>query len=271
MDVPSFGVCILSHGSSIDTVELLEELFQKHDVPHVVVVENGGNPLDVERFNEFARRYPKLTVVESPNLGYSSGNNLGLRTLMNMGCEWGIVFNPDVRLTGNQSIVDWISTSVAVGCTVSGPLIYDAPNRVVNPLDVLSPLNAVVPTPPKRNAQIHATTGCALALKLGPFFDLGGFDEGFFLYREEQALGHKLDANHQQWYYYQDFEVYHHHRRKVESLRSWMDHRKWEFQSTLRIFQVYQKRDRLSIWSYQVLFLAKSALYLLMLPFFARR
>jgi GT2 family glycosyltransferase len=271
MDVPSFGVCILSHGSSIDTVELLEELFLEHEVPHAVVVENGANPLDVERFEELALRHPKLTVIESPNLGYSSGNNLGLRTLMNKGCEWGVVFNPDVRPTGDQKIADWIKASVAAGCTVSGPMIYDASNRVVNPLDVLSPFNAVVPMPTKRKSRIHATTGCALALNLGAFFDLGGFDEGFFLYREEQALGYKLEANHQQWFYYQDFEVYHHHRRKVESLRSWLAHRKWEFQSTLRIFAVYQKRSRLGIWSYQVLFVTKSALYLLMLPFFARR
>lgn len=271
MDVPSFGVSILSHGSPTDTVELLEELFQKHEVPHAVVVENGGNPLDVKRFKKLARRYPQLTVVESPNLGYSSGNNLGLRTLKEKGCEWGVVFNPDVRPTGNQRIADWISASKAARCTVSGPLIYDSDNRVVNPLEVLSPFNAVVPMPTKRNGQIHATTGCALALNLDAFFDLGGFDEGFFLYREEQALGHKLEANHQQWHYYQDFEVCHRHRRKVESFRSWLSHRKWEYRSTLRIFEIYQKRDRVSIWSYQALFIVKSVLYLLMLPFFTRR
>jgi GT2 family glycosyltransferase len=188
-----------------------------------------------------------------------------------MHCSWGIVLNPDVSIPSSVRLREWIQAAESDGVVVSGPQILDKNGKVTQPLMVLSPWNAVLRSSTPILGHIHATTGCAIAIQLKPFFSWGGFDERLFLYREEQALGHTLEQHGLNWGYHPTFCVVHDHQRKVSSYSNWLKHRIWEYQSTLHIFSSYQKRTILDLCWYRVLFGIKSTIYALLLPLIARK
>lgn len=272
MSAPKFGVCILSHRMSRAAGDLARRILSDQDPVAVVIVENGEQRADRAYLDSFANEIEDVRVLFCSNRGYAHGNNLGLNYLMSeYGCQWAVVLNPDVSIPQGVKLSLWIQAAGEDGVAVSGPQILDDRGRVTPPLAVLSPWNAVIPSPNTPRVPIHATTGCALAIHLQAFFSCGGFDEELFLYREEQALGHTLERYGLKWGYHPDFTIVHHHQRKVSSYSSWLKHRIWEYQSTVHVFMSHQRRGFVDLWFYRILFGIKSAIYVLFLPFFARR
>lgn len=168
--------------------DLARRILRDQDPVAVVIVENGEQTTDREYLASFANEIEAVRVLFCSNRGYAHGNNLGLKHLMSEdGCRWAVVLNPDVSIPQGVQLSSWIQAADNDGVAVSGPQILDDRGRVTPPLALLSPWNAVIPSPNTPGVRIHATTGCALAIHLQSFFACGGFDEGLFLYREEQA------------------------------------------------------------------------------------
>lgn len=278
MDDLRFGICVLSHRTAREAASLALELDVRFQPLAIAVIENGGCVEDEQLLrNAFAER-PSIWLQTCSNRGYAHGNNLGLRLLQEKGCRYAFVFNPDVGIPPTTDLVSWVARAAALNAAVSGPQILTVDQRVTEPLPEMTPWNSVMPAwliPNHGNdssrTKVHATTGCALLLDLEVVLNLGGFDEHLFLYREEQALGHKLAQNGMAWMYLPEWTVEHRHQRKVGSYRTWWRHRTWEHTSTVYVFTKYQLRSWIGIASYTIMFAAKTVLYALLLPFFARR
>jgi GT2 family glycosyltransferase len=278
MDDLQFGICILSHRTAREAANLALELDVRFQPSAIAVIENGGCVEDEQLLrNAFVER-PGIWVQTCSNQGYAHGNNVGLRLLQEKGCRYAFVFNPDVWIPPTTDLVSWVARAAALNAAVSGPQILTVDQRVTEPLPEMTPWNSVMPAwliPKHGNdssrTNVHATTGCALLLDLKVVLNLGGFDEHLFLYREEQALGHKLAQNGMAWMYLPEWTVEHRHQRKVGSYRTWWRHRTWEHSSTVYVFTKYQRRSWIGIASYTVMFAVKTVLYALLLPFFVRR
>jgi GT2 family glycosyltransferase len=86
---------VLSWNGREDTLRCLESLTQA-SAPGglgIVCVDNGSADGSVEAVRE---RFPSVTVIENgANLGYSGGNNVGIRHALAAGAEWVVLVNND--------------------------------------------------------------------------------------------------------------------------------------------------------------------------------
>lgn len=100
-NVPRCGVVILNYNSHDLTVALASTLAGYNSVSDVCVVDNCSNDDFDDDFRDSKIHYIKNTE----NTGYSAGNNVGLRYLVNeCNCEFVFIANPDVTFENNSII-----------------------------------------------------------------------------------------------------------------------------------------------------------------------
>ena len=88
-----WAVVVLNWNGREDTLRCLGSI--PSDVL-TVVPDNGSTDGSVEAFRE---RFPEARVVENgANLGYSGGNNAGIRAALEAGAEWVVLLNNDATL-----------------------------------------------------------------------------------------------------------------------------------------------------------------------------
>ena len=94
---------VLSWNGREDTLNCLESLERvaREDLA-IVCVDNASGDGSAQAVRE---RFPAVTLIEAPtNLGYSAGNNLGLRHAMAAGARWMMLVNNDA--TVDEGVID---------------------------------------------------------------------------------------------------------------------------------------------------------------------
>ncbi|MDW8328014.1 MAG: glycosyltransferase family 2 protein [Anaerolineales bacterium] len=157
--------------------------------------------------------FPSVRLIASEvNLGYSRGNNLGLERARG---EYLLVLNPDTEIVGDTlaRMCAYMDAHPQVG--VLGPqLVYadSMPQSTrrrfptlltaffestwLQPLAPRSVLDHYYARdlPADRPAEVDWIVGAALLLRREAYQQVGGFDEGFFMYSEELDLCRRMKA-----------------------------------------------------------------------------
>lgn len=148
--------------------------------------------------------FPRLRLIASPdNLGYSRGNNLGLRAARG---RYLFVLNPDTELAPGalDALAGYMDAHTDIG--VLGPgLVYadGTPQSTRRRFPTLLTgffestwLQGLAPRglldryyardlPPDEPAEVDWLVGAALLVRRAAYQQVGGLDEGFFMYSEE--------------------------------------------------------------------------------------
>jgi N-acetylglucosaminyl-diphospho-decaprenol L-rhamnosyltransferase len=197
-------VVIVSYHSADVLPDCLRSL--PSDIEIIVVSQDGGN--DTEAVTH--RERPDATLIASGrNRGFGAGCNLGAA---NASGDTVIFLNPDTRVLGD-CLARLAETSRANGGTLTGPRIVDDTGRDVtrarhwsspwtDVVDLLVPIS-VQPRRWRRDipadcavyrdgGTVPYVQGACMAIGRARFLELGGFDEAFFLYGEEEYLARRL-------------------------------------------------------------------------------
>jgi GT2 family glycosyltransferase len=96
----TWHVIVLSWNGRQDTLRCLESLSSlDHPGVQVICVDNGSTDGSAEAVRE---RHPEVTLIEAGNnLGYSGGNNLGLRHALEAGADWMVLVNNDATVASD--------------------------------------------------------------------------------------------------------------------------------------------------------------------------
>ena len=88
------GVVILNYNSHDLTIRLAEKVAEMTTVNAICVVDNNSKDNFEDVFS-----HPKIHYIKNnKNSGYSAGNNVGLRYLIEKkGCDYVFIANPDVQ------------------------------------------------------------------------------------------------------------------------------------------------------------------------------
>ncbi|HTZ85653.1 MAG TPA: glycosyltransferase family 2 protein [Solirubrobacteraceae bacterium] len=91
---------VLSWNGREDTLRCLESLTQvAHEGLRIVCVDNGSVDGSPEAVSE---RFPEVELIEAgANLGYSGGNNLGIRWALEQGASWIVLVNNDATVAAD--------------------------------------------------------------------------------------------------------------------------------------------------------------------------
>jgi N-acetylglucosaminyl-diphospho-decaprenol L-rhamnosyltransferase len=175
----------------------------------IVVVDHGDEPLNATW--EYGPGSGISIVRPAANSGYGSGCNAGA-----LGCtrEFLLFLNNDVALLEGSVDVLVNALHENVQATVAAPLLVDETGRSLPsvhrlpspwrllmenvPVGRLFPFvrglegNNSVRQPGPRRCEVEAVLGAAFLVRRTEFEEVGGFDEGFFHYVEEDDLFRRM-------------------------------------------------------------------------------
>lgn len=194
--MPQVMVLILNWNGLDETLACLASLRQI-DYPdcRIVVVDNGsdnGSPTIIRE------RFPAVRVVENgENLGFTGGNNVGLRYALERDTDFVLLLNNDTEVAPDflSRLVEAARVDTSVG--IVGPTVYyhEQPERIWSAggaIDWRRGETTMMGLNERDTGQlgleprpVDFVTGCALLVKREVVERIGLLDERFFAYYEE--------------------------------------------------------------------------------------
>jgi N-acetylglucosaminyl-diphospho-decaprenol L-rhamnosyltransferase len=205
----SLGLVVVSYRSSDELQNFLSSLSHSSVVPgEIVVVDNSPEQSEIPAITGL----PRVSVIHrADNPGYGAAANIGVARLSES-CEWVVVCNPDIVVGPDtlRAIIGEAQSRAKAGSL--GPAITNEDGSLYPSARALPSLGVgighallgiVWPSNPWTRAyrgdyRSNSTrvsgwlSGSFLLLNRKAFQDVGGFDEGYFMFFEDVDLGARL-------------------------------------------------------------------------------
>jgi N-acetylglucosaminyl-diphospho-decaprenol L-rhamnosyltransferase len=197
--MPDVSAVVVTYNAAPWIERSLESI--RDAVSELVVVDHGSTDGTLELVRE---RFPEARVIEQENRGFGGGNNAGMRAASG---DYVLLLNPDAWFLGNglAKLVEFAEGHPGAG--VVGPRLlhpdgslqrsvrgFPTPWRIATEwffLRKLAPrsrmFNAFHGGPADHESVYEAEWlgGACLLVRRAALDEVGGFDEGFFLFSEE--------------------------------------------------------------------------------------
>lgn len=196
MTKPSVSIIILNYNGCEDTRACLRSMEHlTYPNVQVIVVDNGSTDGSVEAFRT---QHPRFKLIETGvNLGFTGGNNVGIRYALEQGADYIMLLNNDTIVAPDMVdvMIEVMEANPKVG--VTGPMIYyyDSPETIWSAgggIDWSRGYTWMIGIDQEDKAQfglhprsVDFVTGCAILARRGVWEKVGLLDEKFFMYYEE--------------------------------------------------------------------------------------
>ena len=190
MSTKDITVVITTFKSSEKIKNCLNSIDKKIEV---LVIENSD---DLKFKENIEKEFTNAKcILTGKNLGYGSGNNIGLKKVTT---KYALILNPDATLHPS-ALENFIKTTKEVSeFAIMAPYIQEQKkNEDKKYLENNLPI------------QVSNVKGFAMFLNLSEFKDVGFFDENFFFYFEEIDLCRRLINHGKKIYLVPDIKIMH--------------------------------------------------------------
>jgi len=200
------GVVIVNYNDSKTTINLLNNIKVYKSLKEIVVVDNKSTDNSLNELKNIKSK--RITILESKeNKGYNGGLNIGCKYLIDKYKEINIIIsNSDIIIDSENDLVELCSylnnDIVVVGPTILQGNDLNRGFRIPTPMQDVKQnivyfgkkvLTNELSYPDnyyyKNLSKVEAVSGCIFAITSKHLKDIGYFDEGVFLYYEENILG----------------------------------------------------------------------------------
>lgn len=186
---PRVSCVVLNWNGWSDTLECIGAL-EKCSYPNlnIIVVDNGSTDDSVARIKS---AHPNILLLESErNLGFSGGNNLGIRQAFVLGADYVWLLNNDAK-PAPDALCELVTKALSdgrIGAVAS--ICYYADNPSTVQAWAGSRVNLWIGygrlcTKPHQDDWFHSLNGTSMLILRSAIEDVGSLDEGFFLYWED--------------------------------------------------------------------------------------
>ncbi len=187
--MPKIYVVILNYNSAETIISCLRCVFSSRNVDiTVVVVDNGSTDDSFIRAKTLFPRVEYLKNVE--NIGFSAGNNIGIRFALERGADYVVLINSDAIITPD-TLAHLVTTAEKLRTpSILCPKITDTTGAIwyagahinwramrITHNHKPQRTNAIVPT--------DSATGCVMSIHKDVFKKIGLLNESYFLYYED--------------------------------------------------------------------------------------
>ncbi|MFN8006974.1 MAG: glycosyltransferase family 2 protein [Terriglobia bacterium] len=200
---PLIGIVILNWNNAPDTIECLDSVLKLSYAPFtVLVVDNGSTDDSVIRISA---SHPEIGILKTgKNLGYSGGNNLGIRHLLDKDAKFILLLNNDTKVEPDMltELLKVAESGLNVG--MAGPKVLLEGRK-----DTLFAAGSLVhwsrgeiehrgmfsrapgsPAPEREEPEgVDFLAGCGLLVSARFIEKAGGLDERYFLNYEDVEWG----------------------------------------------------------------------------------
>lgn len=189
----SAALVVVNHGSSgLLAANLPVHVTAAADVD-VVVVDNYSTAVERDRIALLAAERG-WTLVEAANDGFGAGVNLGVAAAAESGSTEVILLNPDVVIAA-ETIAGLVSAVRAEPRSLVCPRLVDSSGRHHFDGFLLDlGTGATRRGWPGDDQQVGWLTAACLAISVAAFNQLGGLDQGYFMYWEDVELSWRARA-----------------------------------------------------------------------------
>jgi GT2 family glycosyltransferase len=170
----------------------------------IIVVDNNSNDGTEQAIKS---QFPEVIMLQTrQNLGYTGGNNYGIRFAMDNGADYVLILNPDTILVNPgfiEEMVDYAETNRKVG--ILGPRVFLRERGAVQNTVLFAPglwtniknWIAYRANPESFNlskdvpVEAEVLNGVCLLLRAECLKQIGLFDENIFMYIEDAEMDHR--------------------------------------------------------------------------------
>jgi len=186
---PKVFIVILNYDRKDRLKKCLDSVFQiAYPNFEVVIVDNNSSDGSLEMVRT---GYSRSTLIKNEaNLGYSAGNNVGIRYALERMADYVLLLNNDTEVKANflSRLIEVAEGNAKIG--ILSPLIFDGYSGKVwfsgGEIDWMK-MKAINLSEIKHenNFSTDFISGCAMLVKKDVFKKIGLLDEDFFLYWED--------------------------------------------------------------------------------------
>lgn len=176
-------IIILTFNNEKTITALLNSLLSLQSGFKVIVVDNGSTDktlLQVKKF-QFAR-----LIENKKNLGFSAGNNIGIKHALNSRADVILLLNPDTVVP--KTFLKSFNKSTRLlldGYSIIGPKIFDENGKIWSVGGLLDKKRYSSILKHKLNSELDYISGTAIFIKKEVFDKIGFLKEDYFLYYED--------------------------------------------------------------------------------------
>ena len=187
----SIFIVTINYNSSENTIKLLESLKNQIDKDFgIIVVDNNSN--DVDKLMNYETTETNIIYIKNDrNLGFSGGNNMGIRRALENGSDWVLLLNNDTM--PESRLIEHIKAKIdpSTGSGRGGKegiigLALDEGEKTAfgGLIQWLKPTLKHVYNPANLDKNSY-TIGGAMLIHKSVFEKIGFLDENYFLYFED--------------------------------------------------------------------------------------
>lgn len=220
-------VVILNYNNWMVTVQCVESIKKQVNSERIVtiIVDNGSVNDSFSKLTNLYKCDTSIIILKTnKNYGFAKGNNIGIQKCIELGAKDCVLTNSDIIFSESSvhTLLDELHKqldAVIVGPQIVGmsgeimPSSVLKQRRIIDPLEIgrffrvktidESIMNQCIP--------VYSVSGCCFAIDINRFKKMGAFDEGTFLYNEENILGTQAKKSGYKIYFSSKTRVIHNH------------------------------------------------------------
>lgn len=193
----NLSIILINYNNYQDTIECIDSLLKNRiHISEIIVVENGSTN---DSYSILKNKYSEIYIIKlNENIGFSGGNNIGIKEAIKQNKEFVILLNNDTIIENNaieiliKEFKKNENYSLASGRIFYYPdknkiwfdgghlnywrglAVHNNYNKNFNEVDLIN-----------HNNEVDFISGCYMAIRLSDINKLGLLEEKYFLYLED--------------------------------------------------------------------------------------
>ncbi|MDO8619195.1 MAG: glycosyltransferase family 2 protein [Candidatus Daviesbacteria bacterium] len=213
--MPKVVVVILNYKVKELTLRAVESVKKSsYENLQIIVIDNDSGDGLVE---EIAKIKEVIFIQNSENLGYSGGNNIGIKRALDDKADYVLILNPDAEVKADA--ISKLVEAAKLGADILGPKIYFSDKKTIWYAGGIFDFNNVIGKHRgvdeldqgqyNTAAETDFVTGAAIMISKKVLEKIGLFDERYFLYYEDSDYCVRAKKAHFKVMYIPDSIAYH--------------------------------------------------------------
>lgn len=265
------GIVILNYNNSKLVLKLLKNLEDIKEVKKIIIVDNNSQDDSAEILRKVINK--KIILIENrENRGYSAGNNIGIKYLVNNfeELEYITILNPDIEISNKKIFIilkKFLEKNKEAG--IIAPLMFlngkyqenlvswKMPEKFDNLFSCLG-ITKKIASLFQRKEEKNVIPGSFLFFKKETIKNINYLDEGTFLYYEENILAQRLKRIRKKMVLVSSINYNHVHSAERKKLKNKLFHNNIYFNSMVYYEKEYnQEYSKITISMIKILFLIR--------------
>ena len=119
------SIVIVNYNTYDELIQCVESIQKNSETEYRIYIVDNGSDKDIQDriIHKFKLNTQVEVIVSSKNLGYSAGNNIGIKQAVKDGAEYIAVVNSDIIF--QNDVIQILLTEIDKKVAVVGPRVYN--------------------------------------------------------------------------------------------------------------------------------------------------